>query len=223
MDPCDPWGAALPLCGAPTHSGWFGNGWAGRANVSSCRKSRLRKPQNRREATESNNICSNIFDHSCSLCRNGSWLPETHQTSCSRLSQWILRWAFFHHAVNSALHFQSRQCFSAEELKSFRAFPLFCSFMMTDCVSLLAWRQCYFSRLRACLGETKGYFGLKTSQLHFHRSLRRVHSSSVISQTTEASSASLNNFTDSSWDAKSVEWENTTGGEEAALSSSYVQ
>ncbi|CAG00336.1 unnamed protein product [Tetraodon nigroviridis] len=40
-------------------------------------------PQNRREATGSNNIYSEVFDHSyfSPLCRNGSWLPETHQTS----------------------------------------------------------------------------------------------------------------------------------------------
>ena len=64
--------------------------------------------------------------------------------------------------------------FSAEELKSFVASPLFCSFMMTDCVSLRACRGRSSIRYCACLAETKGYFGLNTSPPHIHRSLCKV-------------------------------------------------
>ena len=142
-----------------------GNGCAGWANISSHRKSRLRKPQTAGGPTESSNICSNIFDH---LCRNGSRLPETHQTQRSRLSRWNLRWAFLHRAVNTALRFQSRQCFGAEELKSF--FSLSTFLLIYDDWLLLTSRPESPSLLllpcRCCcsrLGETKGYFRLSRS------------------------------------------------------------
>lgn len=153
----DPRGITVPACGAPTLSG---NGCCvGRANISSRRKSKLRKPENRREAAESNNICSNIFDHPCYCAEMGHGCQR-------RIKHGVVVWVSGisdgpvsprcqHRADVSKL-----KCFSAEELRSFLAFS----------TSLLIYDDwlCLTSRLEflfCCLGETKGYFTQNTSPL----------------------------------------------------------
>lgn len=62
------WSLAVPACGAPTHSSRVSNGCAGWAKHFLLQEA-SESPKPRGEATESNNICSNIF---WSLRRNGS-------------------------------------------------------------------------------------------------------------------------------------------------------
>lgn len=143
------------------------NGWAGRLNISSRRKSRLTKPpQNRREATESNNICSEVFDHSCSCAEMGHGCQR-------RIKPLVVVWVsgisdgpFSHHACQQrSLRFQSQHCFSAEKLKEKLLF-FFCfvfNFVflrindgwlcLTSCLgTLLPFRGC------TCLGKTKRFW-----------------------------------------------------------------
>lgn len=168
-----PWGITPPACGAPAHSGWLGNGCSGWANISSRRKSRLRKPKTAGKQRKSNNICSKIFDHSCCCAEMGH--------GCQRLIKHLaVVWLSgisdgpFSPRCQHRSPISKLTMFSAEELKSFVASPLFCSFMMTDCVSLRACRGRSSIRYCACLAETKGYFGLNTSPPHIHRSLCKV-------------------------------------------------
>lgn len=134
---CDPQGTSLPVCGAPTRPGWLAvvqDGWTFPLTGSQDTES----PKNHREATGSNNICSNVFDHSCYCAEMGH--------GCQRcIKHLVVVWVsgisdgpFSPRCQRCFLRFQSWQCFSAEELKSFRAFPLFCSLMMTDCSSHFA-------------------------------------------------------------------------------------
>lgn len=98
------------------------------------------------------------------VCRNGSRLPETHQTSCSRLSQWILWWAFFT-ALSTplsppSLSFQGitfywRETKSLLLLLLLFVFFFFHTVMMTDCVlhlvrgTLLPFHRRYLFRVKA--------------------------------------------------------------------------
>lgn len=100
--------------------------------------------KNHREATGSNNICSNVFDHSCYCAEMGHGCQR-------RIKHLVVVWVsgisdgpFSPCCQRCFLRIQSWQCFSAEELKSFRAFPLFCSLKMTDCSSLLAEGHYFF-------------------------------------------------------------------------------
>lgn len=144
VGPCDPPGSTLPVCGAPTHPGWLvmavQDGWTFPLTGSQDTQS----PKNHREATGSNNICSNVFDHSCYCAEMGHGCQR-------RIKHLVVVWVsgisdgpFSPCCQRCFLRFQSWQCFSAEELKSFRAFPLFCSLMMTDCSSLLAEGHYFF-------------------------------------------------------------------------------
>lgn len=144
VDLYEPQGITLLVCGAATHPGWLVMAVAGWVNASSRRKSGLRKPKNHREARESNNICSNVFDHSCNCAEMGH--------GCQRhIKHLVVVWVsgisdgpFSPCCQHCSLRFQSWQCFSAEELKSFYSFPLFCSLMMTDCVLCLAVGHYFF-------------------------------------------------------------------------------
>lgn len=119
-------------------------------------------------------------------------------------SQWNLWWAFSHHAVNTTPpRFQSRQWFSAEELKSFFVFPLFFSFDDD-------W-SCLFSRpgtlfpfyCCTCLGKNKR-LQIECVSDTPHYLLCGSDSSFVISPTTAALSVSSNSLKDPTWNPQAV-------------------
>lgn len=92
---------------------------------SSWLRKKPKEEKNHREATESNNICSNIFDH-CSYCAEMGHGCHRH------IKHLVVVWVsgisdeplFTALSTPSALRsFKRRHCFSAEELKSF--FSLF--------------------------------------------------------------------------------------------------
>lgn len=164
----DPAGTALPACGAPATLWMVGNGCAERARISSYRKSRLREPKTTGRQREAITFVLTFL-----ISTVQKWVTAAKDTSNITESSESVEslMGLLQHAVNTALPFQSRQCFSAEELKSFLAFPHFPThlwwliasrFSQADTARVFFF---FFVCCRACLGEIKGYFGLNTSPL----------------------------------------------------------
>lgn len=159
-------------------------------------------PQNHREATEAITFVLRFLItltlRPCAKMGHGCFKRLRRHPS-----QWNLWWAFSHHAVNTTPppRFQSRQWFSAEELKSFLAFTLFFSFdddwlcLISRLGTLFPFYCC------TCLGKNKR-LQIECVSDTPHYLLCRSDSSFVISPTTAALSVSSNSLKDPTWDTQ---------------------